>query len=138
MDEKRLTLREMVDADIRVRLHCSDCYRDRTVPLVTLVSDRDIAANLSSRQMERRIRCSRCNGTHVIMMAPSHHVGPLKDERALRLETNVKGVRCPECRSQAVSRSGPLKRDMQKRPRTIHGMVYQYECEDCWNWWSAN
>lgn len=133
----RLTLREMVDRGQHIRLHCADCYRDRTILLATLLSEQDIEANLSSRQIEKRIRCTRCNGMNVVVMAPSHDMGVKLDERQLRLQSNVKGVHCPECGSGAVSRSGPLRFQDFHHHHHLTGMVFQYECEDCGNWWSA-
>lgn len=131
------TLREQVEMGVRVRLYCLDCCRDRTVPLAPLVSARDLEMNTPTRQLAARMRCSRCNGTSIDLMTPSHRIGPPKDERERRLETNVKRVPCPECGSPAVSRSGPLLRRSSERPRYLSGMIYQYECEDCGNWWSA-
>lgn len=120
----------------RVRLHCPNCYRDRTVDVASIITDRD-GPNTPVEVIRRRLRCSRCNGKHVQIMALSHTIGPPLDERDLRLQTNVDSIPCPECGSQSVSRSAPLRRPIVDRPRFMPGVIYEYDCEDCGNWWTA-
>lgn len=133
----KLSLRDMVEEGQDVRLFCVDCGRDRTVALSSIVSDRDLDSAATLRDIEKRLRCSRCDGKRVEVMTPSHRVGPQRDPRELRLETNVKRVPCPECKSLAVSRSAPLLRPVADRPKHMPGMVFDYDCEDCGNWWTA-
>lgn len=131
------SLRDMVEEGESVRLFCLDCGRDRTVALSAIVSDRDMDSEATLRDIKQRLRCSRCEGRRVEVMAPSHRIAPLQSDRERRIETNVKHVPCPECRSQEVSRSGPLLRQGIKPSTAIPGQFYDYECEDCGNWWTA-
>lgn len=135
----QLTLREMVGSGEKVRLYCLECHRDRTVALSSLVSERDIEANVSTAELGRRIRCRRCDRKRVQIMAPSHDIGIRKDDKLTRLlESNVKKVPCPECGSQIVSRSCPERRPYTKGPRfKPYTLMHQYTCEECLNWWTA-
>lgn len=137
-DGARLSLREMLAAPQRVRIRCTDCGRDRTVALSMIVHERDVRADAVIRQIERRIRCTRCGGKRVEILVPSHVPGPQMDERERRLETNVKRISCPGCGTLDVSRSPPLVRPLHEQPNFLSGLVYEYECEACGNWWTAD
>lgn len=115
------TLREMLDKGERVRLFCLDCCRDRTVSLSSIVSDSDADSDVTLRDIQRRLRCSRCDSKRVDIMVPSHQIGPLKSDRERRLETNLKQVPCPECKSGEVSRFGPQRRPIINEPRFMPG-----------------
>lgn len=73
------------------------------------------------------------------IMAPSHDLGIRKDDELTRaLETNEKKIPCPECRSHLVTRSSPLLRPFTKEPRFKPiGLLFEYTCEACMNWWTA-
>lgn len=138
MREERLSLREMLLAGQRIRLHCSSCGRDRTVALALIVSARDVTDDVALGQIERRIRCTRCWGKQVNILVPSHSTEPQIDDRERRLQTNVKGVPCPACGTIEVNRSPPLTRPFKASKNFLPGQLYDYECEACGIWWTSN
>lgn len=135
---RRLSLRQMLAAGQCIRLFCSSCGRDRTVELALIVSPRDINGDMGLSQIERRIRCTRCNGKNVEMMTPSHSIIPTVDDRTKRISSNVQGVPCPKCGTIEVSRSPPLTRPFKALRSFLPGQLYDYECEACGNWWTSN
>lgn len=137
MAGERLSLRQMIEVGQRVRLHCSSCGRDRTVALARIVSARDATADVALSQIARRIRCTRCDGKNVEMMTPSHSIIPTVDDRTKRISSNVQRVPCQKCGTTDVYRCGPLKRPYRPHSTFLRCLTYEYECEDCGNWWTG-